>query len=346
MAPQSVASHDFAGRPISVGILGLGHMGRRHCELLSHMPGVRIVAVADSQEEARGAAARRWPGSGIEVLETAEQMLNGPHLDALFVCTPPGHHADPAVAALSDGTAVYVEKPLARTLEQGERIVAAQKEDVPAAVGYQWRAIPFLADLAAEVAGSSLGLLVSRSIGAGLSRAWFEDWAASGGILYELASHDVDLQRALGGAVVAVQAELSNPAVSDAATPGFQSVLALALRFGSGALGSISVASTRSVLPGTWALDVVGADGVLHLTLDPAFELRGTWRGRDVTAKAERPPLESSVAAFVRAVQTGKPDEVCCSLAEGLETLAVLDACELALRTGERTPVRRKAILS
>jgi predicted dehydrogenase len=38
------------------------------------------------------------------------------HLDALFVCTPPANHAEPAVAAIGRGVPVYLEKPLARTL--------------------------------------------------------------------------------------------------------------------------------------------------------------------------------------------------------------------------------------
>ena len=72
---------------------------------------VRAEAIA----QPRGAHAyTRW-----------EEMLERERLDLLWVCTPPLHHRAPVVAALADGVNVYLEKPIARTLEDAEAIVAA-----------------------------------------------------------------------------------------------------------------------------------------------------------------------------------------------------------------------------
>ena len=63
--------------------------------------------------------------AGASAFTRWEEMLAAGGLDALFVCTPPMHHAAPAIAALERGLAVYLEKPLARSLADGEAIVAA-----------------------------------------------------------------------------------------------------------------------------------------------------------------------------------------------------------------------------
>ena len=68
-------------------------------------------------------------------------MLEAEELDLLWVCTPPLHHRGPAVAALAAGVHVYLEKPIARTLEDAAAIVdAAGSAAGVCAVGYQWHA--------------------------------------------------------------------------------------------------------------------------------------------------------------------------------------------------------------
>ena len=162
------------------------------------------------------------------------------------------------------------------------------------AIGYQWRAIDFLDDLRAELRGQDIGLLASRGIGPAYARHWFVDWQQGGGILFELASHDIDLQRAIAGGVagdvVEVQAAATNVPIADDSVQGFQSVLSLTLRFESGALGAIAVARcSRSVVP-SWAMDIVSARGAFYLTLDPHFSMTAVSNGREIRSRAQRPP--------------------------------------------------------
>ena len=135
-----------------------------------------------------------------------EAMLEAEPLDGVFVCTPPAVTSRRGPAAFERGVPVYLEKPLARSLADGEAIVAAWRASgVLCAVGYQWRSLDVLDRLRAELAELRPGLLVSRGLGPGPARpgtgTWFEDARESGGILFELASHDIDLQRAVAGPV-------------------------------------------------------------------------------------------------------------------------------------------------
>src|SRR5215213_2725805 len=95
-----------------IGLLGLGQMGRNHLRVLSMMRGVDIAFVHDKDSEhARAVAAQH----GVAAVEDVEAALGG--IDALIVCTPTSTHADyiqrygPAVKAL------FVEKPLAHSME-------------------------------------------------------------------------------------------------------------------------------------------------------------------------------------------------------------------------------------
>ena len=109
-----------------------------------------IAAICDLDERRADAVAQRIPANAYSDWEA---MLAVEQLDALFVCTPPLHHARPAVAALAAGIPVYLEKPLARSLADGRAIVSAwQKSGTVCAVGYQWRSLDVLAELHALAA--------------------------------------------------------------------------------------------------------------------------------------------------------------------------------------------------
>jgi len=275
-----------------------------------------------------------------------EEMLAADLLDALFVCTPPAHHAAPALAALDRGLPVYLEKPLARSLADGEAIVAAwERSGAVCAVGYQWRSLDVLAELRAALGGAAAGLLVSRSFGPteGARRdleggaAWFADPRASGGLLFELASHDIDLQIALAGPVESVQACAGRGLLALAGHEhrALDDTITVLLRFVSGGIGACHVAWSTEQAPPLYALDVQSADAALQLVLDPVFELRGRRRGADVAARGTVPPRVSTVTRFLDAVRRRDPAGVPCSPADALCTLRTLTACERAIASGE-----------
>lgn len=325
--------------PLRFGLVGAGWIARDHVAALEEIGGSELVAVCDVDA---GRAEELARPTGARVYTDWVQLLAGEELDALWVCTPPLAHRGPAVAALERGVHVYLEKPIARTLEDAAAIVAAADESAAVcAVGYQWHAIEALGDVRAALDGQEIGLLVGRSIGPTQGRPWFLDRAQGGGNVLERGSHHIDLMRAVGGEVVEVQAAASEVALAQGAGErgDIEDAAALVLRFAGGGIGTILVAWTRDGLPRLYTLDVVASEATLHLTLDPEFSLRGTSRGSPVEAASRRHPFQRGIARFLEAVEAGDPTRVFCSPADAAGTLAVAVACEEALASGRTVPV-------
>jgi myo-inositol 2-dehydrogenase / D-chiro-inositol 1-dehydrogenase len=337
---------------VRIGFVGAGAVVEHHLRVLERQAGVDVAAVCDLDEQRAHAVASRLDARAYTEWET---MLAGERLDAVFVCTPPTSHAGPVVAALSQGVSVYVEKPLARGLVDGLEIVRAWEESrAVCAVGYQWRSLDLLDDLRSHLGGAAPGMMVSRSIGPtesargdldrarfGSDASWFVDPRRSGGILFELGSHDIDLQLALAGPAESVQAYAGSGLLALAGKPAseLQDAVAVLLRFAGGGLGAVHVAWNDAQRPPIYTLDVLAPDLALHLALDPAFDLRGRADGVEVLAKGAGHPRISSVSRFLDAVGSDDRGAVACSPADALGTLRVALACEAAIASGERVSV-------
>lgn len=323
------------------GILGAGWIGERHAGVLADRTDVIVAAVCDVDVDRAGRVAASV--GGARVFADWREMLDQAALDALWICTPPRMHADPAVAALDEGLPLYLEKPIARTQEDAARIVAAAARGTVCAVGYQWRAVDVLADLEGALAGQTVGCLVGESVGGTQSRPWFLNQAEGGGNLLERGSHHIDLARVVAGEVVAVQAAQSavRLAPRDADTSGdIADAVTVLLHFAGGGLGTVVVAWTSVELPGRYWLEVTAADAALRLDLDPHFRLSGMSRGSLVTATSSHAPFYRSVDCFIAAAREGAAGQVLCTPGDAARTLAVAAAAEEALATGRTTSVQ------
>jgi predicted dehydrogenase len=286
-------------------MVGAGWIAQEHRRVLCSMAGAELAAVCDIDPERAGSLA---VGTGARTYSDWRDLLDHEDLGALFVCTPPRSHRDPAVAALNQGLPVYLEKPIARTLEDAAAIVAAAgSTGTVCAVGYQWHALDLLGELPGLLAGQQVGLLVGTNIGPTQSRPWFTDMRAGGGNLLERGSHHIDLARAVAGEVVAVQAAASRIRLARSAGDAgdIDDALTIMLELASGALATVVVAWTLS----------------------------GMSRGQPVTRRAASHPLERSVRRFLDAAGSRDPAAVACTPPDAAATLAVAVAAEQALRT-------------
>lgn len=320
-----------------LGIVGAGWIAEQHVKTLRQFDGVEVVAVCDLDQ---GRAAQ-LAGQGKAYTDW-RQLIAREKPDAVFVCTPPMSHREVAVTALEQGLHVYLEKPIARGLGDARAIVdAAVRSRGVCAIGYQWRGVEVLDDLRQAISAQEVGLLVAVSTGPTKSRPWFLDKAEGGGNLLERASHSIDLERAIGGEVVAVQAAPSRVllAQSPQRRGDIDDAAAMVLHFANGGLGVVQVAWTKDGLPGTYSLDVHASDASLHLQLDPDFALQGKTDGHSVEAASRQHPAERTLRRFIEAARDGKRDRVFCSPADAAGTLAVTVACEDALSSGETVRV-------
>jgi myo-inositol 2-dehydrogenase / D-chiro-inositol 1-dehydrogenase len=322
-----------AGPVLRVGIVGAGWIGQRHAETLASRDDATVSAVCDIDLHRAREVAK---GSGGEAFSDWQEMLDRMPLDAVWVCTPPRAHAEPAVACLERGLALYLEKPITRTPgDAGPIVAAAARTQTVCAVGYQWRAIDVVEDLRLALAGQTVGCLVGQSIGGTQSRSWFLDRAAGGGNLLERGSHHIDLARVLAGEVVAVQAAASTVPLARGRGGDIDDAVTIVLHFATGGIGTIVVAWTSDDLPGSYWTEVVTESAALRLDLDPDFRLSGVSGGAPVAAASRTQPFERSVDRFLAAARAGDPGLVFCTPADAAETLTVAAAAEAALNSGQ-----------
>jgi len=279
---------------LRVGIVGAGWIAATHAATLAALEGVTVIADADVV-----------PGRADYADWRA--MLAAERLDAVLVCTPPDVHREVVLGAAEAGLAIYLEKPVAHTLADA-RAIAAVVDDagIVCAIGYQYRALSFLAELPGDAR-----LLLGAGVSDTQDRAWLGDRARGGGMMLERASHLIDLERAIAGDVATVSAVESGDA------------LAASLRFAHGALGSVVVGRAAGG-PG-WRLELVRDAGTMLVELDPVFRAMGA--GLDLHHEGP-PPVARSLAAFVAAARASDPAAVCCTVADGVGTLAVALAAQ------------------
>jgi predicted dehydrogenase len=106
---------------IGIGVIGYGYWGPNLVRNFNETPGARVVAVSDLRSERLAQLQLRHPQ--IKATNDVREIFNDPAIDAVVIATPVGTHFDLAIQAIHAGKHVLVEKPLASTSEQGERLV-------------------------------------------------------------------------------------------------------------------------------------------------------------------------------------------------------------------------------
>ncbi|HLL47158.1 MAG TPA: Gfo/Idh/MocA family oxidoreductase [Longimicrobiaceae bacterium] len=110
----------MTGSPVPVGVVGVGSLGFHHARILREVAGARLAGVYDA-DPAR--AAKVGEELGVRVFPALEELLD--EAEAAVVAVPTTEHAAVALVALERGTHLLIEKPIASTLEEADRIVAA-----------------------------------------------------------------------------------------------------------------------------------------------------------------------------------------------------------------------------
>lgn len=125
-------------KPVGLGIVGAGRIGTLRARLAAKHAGVRFIAVSDSDPK-NAARTAGLCGAALHGTDN-DAIIDHPDVDAVIVSTPEGEHVAPVLRAIAAGKPVLVEKPVALTLADADRvIVAADKAGVDLRVGYSRR---------------------------------------------------------------------------------------------------------------------------------------------------------------------------------------------------------------
>lgn len=304
--------------PIGWVIAGAGWVASDHmAPALEDSPGSRVVAVVDRDLRAAGRLAARFPGARAcaDVAEAAAV----PGARVVYVATPNSAHRVVVEAAASAGLAVLCEKPLAASLADAERLVAAcTAAGVFAATAYDQRFHPAHRVAAGLIAAGTLGTVTAVRIvyGCWLPPDWVpeghpghDNWRADparagGGAYVDLAPHGIDLAGVLLGEDLTRAATLQQRRVQDYAVDDGSVLVGTTA---SGVLVSIHNSyNTADTLPRR-RLEVVGTRGQLVATNTMGQDAGGHLEFVDAADGSRTPvpfdPALSPFTAQVRAVE-------------------------------------------
>jgi myo-inositol 2-dehydrogenase/D-chiro-inositol 1-dehydrogenase len=186
-------------QPLKFALTGCGRIARDvHVPVIRRLSGVQLVAVADPHDESLESARHLAPGCAV--FHSQDEMLDAVEADAVIIAAPSAVHAEMACQALGRRKHVYLEKPIATSLEEARQVVAAwRKAGVVAMPGFNYRFHPLVQELRRLLENDRIGALLAArttfSIAACDPATWRASRASGGGALLDLATHHVDLIR-------------------------------------------------------------------------------------------------------------------------------------------------------
>ena len=294
------ASRSWAARSwdnhMRVAVIGVGHLGRHHARILAGMPGVDLVGVADTNlQRAREIAETH----GTTVIEDVSSLVGV--VDAVVVATPTASHAAVAAPFLDAGTAVLVEKPLARSLEEADALIArARARGATLAVGHTERFNP-----AVEIARP---LLTAPRFIEGHRLGTFPDRSLDIDVVFDLMIHDIDVVLSVVKSPVAGIDAVGVPVL----TPKFD-IANVRLRFENGCIANLTasrisrdrVRKIRFFQPESYvAIDFAAQELEVWRLVRPTAGVPSIEGGPVPVERAE--PLARELEDFLAAVREGR----------------------------------------
>jgi predicted dehydrogenase len=335
---------------IRMAVIGAGFMGSTHARAYAAIDGAEVAAVYAPRPDRAAPLAEEL---GTTWTDNLAALLADRSIDAVDICLPTGEHRGVAEAALDAGKHVFLEKPIALSLEDADALVArAETTDRVFAIAHVLRFWPEYVEIARRVHAGEIG--TPRS-GFASRRQPFPAWSAlfaradlTGGAVVDMMIHDYDALNWIFGRPVAVIAKgVPNPRSGG----GVDQVQAL-VEYESGATALVDGGMTLpESYPFSSRLEVLGESGALE------YHFRAGGRGvetgvgvneltffpndRDPVRLApdQVDPYGAECAWFVACVRDGLPADRAIP-ADARTALAVaLAAKASAERGGERVPV-------
>ena len=271
-----------------VGVIGAGVMGRAHAQALSSIPQAQIVAVADPiLERARDLAGRYKAQAYADYRDLPDDV------DAVWICTPSFLHREQAETSAAAGKHLFVEKPLALSIADGQAIIAAARAaQVRLMVGHVFHFYPVFQEAYRRFETGDLGDLImcwsKRMSYASPTHMtpWRADPRQGGGFTIETQVHELDFVSWFGGAPVGVRGTVRRDGPGGT---GIDVAMSALITYANGSVGEVSgswraagafsqrgIAGTRAtIITGDWAhldhLRLIGADKVEHVIPVPGY---------------------------------------------------------------------------
>ena len=313
-------------------------MGNHHARVFAEMDDIELVAVADPDEKARTRIARIY---GPRPYSDYRQLLDVERPDLVTIAVPTHLHTPVVCETMSRGVHVLVEKPLALSVDEGVTMIEAAREyGVKLSVGHIERFNPAVVEVKRRLEEEQLGRIFQiRARRVSPFPARIQDV----GVILDMATHDIDVMRALVGAgVERVFAEVERKAHASC-----EDLLSALLRFSNGVIGVLDI---NWLTPSkVRQLEVLG-EGGLYLTdyltqdvywyrntaitdsWDSLSMFRGAVEGDMVKIQfPKKEPLRAELESFIAAVRDDTAPVV-----SGGDALAAIELSLTLAESGRR----------
>ena len=336
---------------LRAGIIGCGGITeRRHGPVLASLEGrVTVTALADLAQERLDLMGGKLGVASQHLYTDWEEMLAKEKLDLVHICTPHDLHEPQAIAAMESGAHVFLEKPIATSLEEVDRMIAAaERTGRKMTVGHnQLFSAAHRAAMEQIQAGAIGSVFLVRSegfggshvVGRGVSQQWrTQARAGGGGPLIDNGYHQVyTALNYVGSPAVRVFARIGRH-VQDIEVEDTALVL---IEHANGATTSIQV-GWSAMVGGISVNEILGTEGQIRFGGEAPVSV---WRKE--TGEWAPPPVESegpdelglpvAVRRFVDAIEND--GEVPVSPAAGRHVLAIIEAAYRSGKSGESVEV-------
>ncbi|MBI5281662.1 MAG: Gfo/Idh/MocA family oxidoreductase [Candidatus Solibacter usitatus] len=332
-----------------IAVVGLGFMGLTHLKAYKRIPGVEIGAVSSNIPSVLAGDLSSIQGnldiageavdfSSAEKFADAAECVRKADVDAVDLCLPTSMHAPVATEALRAGKHVLVEKPMALSGPECDGLIEEARKAGKVLMSAQvLRFFPAYLPLIEACAGGKLGrprhALFRRRCAAPTWGAWLTSKAASGGGVFDLLIHDIDM------ALVCFGAPESVSATGHEDLTGGIDLMTAGLHYASGLNVTISGGwHLPSSYPFSMEYTAVGEDAAIEYS---SAGRPPHWYGRGedhVIELADTDGYQAEIEYFVHCCRTGAPPERCSpeSSAAAVRLARLLD--EARARKGEMLP--------
>lgn len=329
---------------LGIGIVGAGFIAESHAHAAQGHPGLRVTAVQDRNPAAAAALAARY---GAVVAADLDALLADDSVDVVVLGTPNDTHADLAVAVAAAGKHLLLEKPLALSVADAERVVAAFADrGLTLLVGHTHRHSDYAravsAALRAGVVGTPRSMRIAITAGWlwGNWGAWVLDPKRSGGHAFHNGVHLYDLAHWWMGAPVERVFTIGQKITSAALQ--IDDALVATLEFANGATAVCEISrGERPKSTNIFEIVVHGSTGTLvrKWNSDGTVALTDDLVGP--LAAVAGSPFARQLAVLHDAIRTNTP--VFPDAAAAVHSIAIAEAVEQSARTGEVVELATRA---
>ena len=322
------------------GVIGLGYFGEVHAHTLSSMPGIQLAALCTRREERLRQVADLY--KVLKRYTDYRQLLADPSIDAVSLTTNVDDHRDITIEALRSGKHVLVEKPMAPTVADCDRMIEASHQSGRLLmVGHICRFDPRVAMAKQAIDDGRLGEILSMNARRNLSKAIGAQAGEKVSALFGHGIHDADMMLWFNPAKpLSIYAQESHPSTAKYPDCGWAMV-----RFANGAVGVIEEVwylpeTTRFEIDAR--MEVIGTQGALYVNCGEAgLEIHDANRASHPdTAYWPRlfgqrvGALRSELRYFADCLSQGRAPD-CCPPEDSRAAVALMTAATESSETGK-----------